>query len=789
MSLLNANPGARAAALRLELAEHNHRYHVLDAPLIADSTYDALLRELQAIEAAHPELVVPDSPTQRVGAVVAGGFAEVHHDVPMLSLGNAFSDDDARDFFERIVEKLGRADVAFSVEPKIDGLAISLLYVDGVLQRAATRGDGSKGEDVTHSVRTIASVPLRLLGSSWPKWLEVRGEVYMPRAAFEKFNERARERGERTLANPRNAAAGSIRQLDPKMAASRPLAFFAYALGRSEPEATWQQHTDMLADFRAYGLPVCPEADRALGLDGLREYFQRIGARRDALPYDIDGVVYKVDALAAQQLLGFVSRAPRWAIAHKFPAREEQTVVEAIDVQVGRTGAITPVARLKPVQVAGVIVTNATLHNENEVRRKDVRVGDTVIVRRAGDVIPEVVSVVLEQRPPNSTPFEMPTLCPECGSPLVRVEGEAAIRCSGGLFCPAQRSESIHHFASRLAMDIEGLGPEAIDDLAEFGVLDSIADLYRITADQLVQCRKDAYVRKRGPRKFDPTEEPRKWAENLWDSIQHSKRQPLARLLFGLGVRMVGEQTAKGLAKAFGSLELIRSLPWPILSLAPEVGTESAKSLYEFFRESHNRQIVDDLVDLGISSEDEHTPAPGVLASLSISELVAALKISALTPTRQALVLPKLTCVSDLLMLTEADMNQLGFKSSQVNSMNQFISDPASKELLREIDVSVTNLLSARASAATIDDQPLEGMTFVLTGALSGRTREQASEALEELGAKIASSVSKKTAAVIAGADAGSKLDKARELGVRVLDEEALESLIVDPVGFWGKSR
>ncbi|HWT15975.1 MAG TPA: NAD-dependent DNA ligase LigA, partial [Patescibacteria group bacterium] len=517
-------PASRIAQLRDDIAQHNHRYHVLDAPSISDSAFDALLRELQALEAAHPELVSADSPTQRVGAPIGGGFAEVRHDVPMLSLGNAFSDDDTSEFFRRIADKLGHDDIAFSVEPKIDGLAISLLYVDGLLTRAATRGDGSTGEDVTHSVRTIPSVPLRLVADGWPRVLEVRGEVYMPRAAFEAFNERARSRGERTLANPRNAAAGSIRQLDPKVAASRPLAFYAYALGRIEPEATWAHHTQMLAEFRRFGLPVCPEADRAVGLAGLLAYYRRIGERRDALPYDIDGVVYKVDDIAAQRDLGFVSRAPRWAIAHKFPAREEQTVVEAIDVQVGRTGAITPVARLRPVQVAGVVVTNATLHNENEVRRKDVRVGDTVVVRRAGDVIPEVVAVVLDRRPDGLTPFEMPTHCPDCGSRLAREGDEAALRCTGTGVCPAQRKESIRHFASRRAMDIEGLGDAYIENLVDLGFVHHVADLYALTLDQLLDMKRRAEERDGVvPETVKKGKVASRWAENLLASITVSR--------------------------------------------------------------------------------------------------------------------------------------------------------------------------------------------------------------------------------------------------------------------------
>ncbi|MBL0041507.1 MAG: NAD-dependent DNA ligase LigA [Xanthomonadales bacterium] len=685
-SFASGNVATRIEQLRSDIDTHNHRYHVLDAPTIADSAYDALLRELQALEAEHPEFVSAESPTQRVGSPVTGGFAEVRHEVPMLSLGNAFSDDDVRDFFRRIADKLGHEDIAFSVEPKIDGLAISLLYVDGRLTRAATRGDGSTGEDVTHSVRTIPSVPLKLIDSGWPRMLEVRGEVYMPREAFEAFNERARERGERTLANPRNAAAGSIRQLDPRISASRPLAFFAYALGHIEPEPRWRQHTDMLADFRRYGLPVCPEADRAIGIAGLLGYYRRIGERRDALPYDIDGVVYKVDEIAAQRELGFVSRAPRWAIAHKFPAREEQTVVEAIDVQVGRTGAVTPVARLRPVQVAGVVVTNATLHNEHEVRRKDVRVGDTVIVRRAGDVIPEVVSVVLDQRPDGLPPFEMPTHCPECGSLLAREGDEAVLRCTGTGVCPAQRKESIRHFASRRAMDIEGLGDAYIDTLVDLGFVHHVADLYALTLDQLLDMKRRADERDGVvPESVKKGKVASRWAENLLAAIDASRATTLPRLLFALGIRDVGESTAKTLARHFGALDRIASASEADLMTAPDVGPVVASRIAAFFSAPHQREIIDGLRARGVAWEEgEPLAAAG----------------------------------------------------------------------------------------------PLLGKTIVLTGSLASLTRDEAKERLESLGAKVSGSVSAKTSFLVAGAEAGSKLDKAQSLGIPVLDENALLALL-----------
>lgn len=676
----------KALRLRTEIEAHNRRYHQFDAPTISDSEFDALMRELLALEAEYPELVSEDSPTRRVGAPISGGFAQVSHDVPMLSLGNAFSDEDVREFAARIAEKLGREDVAFSVEPKIDGLAISLLYVDGRLARAATRGDGQSGEDVTHSVRTIPSVPLRLeWGQAWPRALEVRGEVYMPRKAFEEFNERARARGERTLANPRNAAAGSIRQLDPKVAASRPLAFFAYALGQVEPEPIWQQHTEVLADFRRYGLPVCPEAGRAVGVEGLLAYHRQIGARRDELPYDIDGVVYKVDDLAAQRELGFVSRAPRWAIAHKYPAREAQTVVEAIDVQVGRTGAITPVARLRPVQVGGVVVTNATLHNELEVRRKDVRVGDTVIVRRAGDVIPEIVAVVPDQRPQEALPFVMPTHCPECGALLAREGDEAVLRCTGTGVCPAQRKESIRHFASRRAMDIDGLGDAWIEHLVDFGEVHHVADLYALSLPQLLELKRrvderDVLV----PEAVKKGKVASRWAENLIAAIDASRQTTLPRLLFALGIRDVGESTAKTLAMHFGALDRIVSASEAELMTAPDVGPVVASRIVAFFAAPLQREVIDLLRARGVHWQE---------------------------------------------------------------------GEP-------------------RAAAG-----PLLGQTVVLTGTLSTLGRDAAKARLESLGAKVSGSVSGKTSFVVAGSEAGSKLDKARELGIRVLDESALLAL------------
>lgn len=602
-----AEAAKRAARLRGLIDEANYRYHVLDDPTIADGDYDALMRELEQIELVHPELRSPDSPTLRVGAKAQGEFAPVHHAKPMLSLANAFSEQEVREFVARISASLGEPAPAFSTEPKLDGLAISLRYEDGVFVRGATRGDGATGEDVTANLRTIRAIPLRLRGEA-PKLLEVRGEVFMPRAAFEAFNARARAKGDKPLANPRNGAAGSLRQLDSRITASRPLSFYAYALGAISDWSPAPCHSGVLQQLRDFGLPVCPEVDTAIGAEGLLAYFERIGARRDKLAYDIDGVVYKLDRLDQQEAMGFVSRAPRWALAHKFPAQEQTTRVEAIDVQVGRTGAITPVARLAPVNVAGVVVTNATLHNADQIARLDVRVGDSVIVRRAGDVIPEVVSVIMDERPRDgggialNPPFSMPTSCPVCGSDVVREAGEVAARCTGELFCPAQRKQSLNHFASRRAMDIEGLGDRLIDDLVELDYISTVADLYRLTLDDFLAMRRRADERDgavaetaRGGKVAS------KWAQNLLDSIQGSRATTLERLLFALGIRDVGESTAKTLARHFGSLDALMSADQAQLLDVPDVGPVVARRIATFFHEAHNREVIARLRAAGVA--------------------------------------------------------------------------------------------------------------------------------------------------------------------------------------------
>ena len=591
----------RAQALRAEIERHNHLYYVLDAPEIPDSEYDRLFHELLALETQYPELVTGDSPTRRVGGAVLDQFAPVRHQVPMLSIetetditpGGAYA------FDVRVRKKLGLDErdppVEYAAELKFDGLAINLRYEHGILVQAATRGDGEVGEDVTQNVRTIHQIPLRLAGLT-PAVLEVRGEVYMSRPDFERYNERQRAQGKPVLVNPRNGAAGSIRQLDSKLAAQRPLSFFAYGLGEKQGWDIPATHSAMLDAFGAFGLPVCKERIVGEGPAALIAFHRSISAKRDTLPYDIDGVVYKVNRLDLQRELGFRNREPHWAVAHKFPAQEELTVVEAIEVQVGRTGAITPVARLKPVFVGGVTVTNATLHNADEVLRKDVRVGDTVIVRRAGDVIPEVVSVVLDRRPtkdlfggePLHAPFELPTHCPKCGSVVIKPEDEAIARCSGGLYCPAQRKQAILHFASRRAMDIEGLGDKLVDQLVDSNIVRLLPDIYRLDQQQLAGMERMA----------------EKSARNLLDALEKSRHTTLARFIFALGIRNVGEATAKTLARYFGSMDALLSAGEEVLQQVPDVGPVVAQSIVEFLAEGHNREIIAEL--------RQPKPGPGV---------------------------------------------------------------------------------------------------------------------------------------------------------------------------------
>ena len=663
-------PEERAAWLRTELERANYAYYVLDQPELPDAEYDTLFKELQGIEAEHPAVVTPDSPTQRVGGQAAEGFTPVVHDVPMLSLNNGFADEDIAAFDKRVSDALGVSPVQYACELKFDGLAISLRYDDGRFVQASTRGDGATGEDVTANVRTIRSIPLTLKGKNVPKRLDVRGEALMFKRDFDRLNARQRDAGQREFANPRNAAAGSLRQLDPKMTAQRPLSFFAYGIGVLEGAEMPDTHAALLDWYKEMGLPVNAERAVVEGAEGLLGFFRQTGEKRDKLPYDIDGVVYKVNRRDEQDKLGFVSRAPRFALAHKFPAQEALTQLLAIDVQVGRTGAITPVARLAPIFVGGATVTNATLHNEDEVRRKDIRIGDTVIVRRAGDVIPEVVGAILDRRPDDAREFVMPTECPVCGSKIERLPDEAIARCTGGLFCPAQRKQALWHFAQRRALDIDGLGEKIIDQLVEENLVRTPADLFNLGFSTLAALDRFAD----------------KSAQNLLDSLEKARHTTLARFIYALGIRHVGESTAKDLAKHFGSLDPIIAASVEQLLEVNDVGPVVAEAIHNFFSEAHNQHVIEQL--RAKVSWPEGPPAP-------------------------------------------------------------------------------------RAPQGA-----LAGKTVVLTGTLPTLSREEAKEMLEAAGAKVAGSVSKKTDYVVAGADAGSKLAKAEELGVPVVDEDGMKKLL-----------
>ena len=671
MSPVSASLRRRVLQLRAEIEHHDYRYHVLDDPEIPDAQYDRLMAELRGLELEHPELVVPESPTQRVGGKPVAEFAEVRHRIPMLSFDNAFTREDVEAFDRRIRERLESNDeVQYECEPKMDGLAVSLTYRRGILVLGATRGDGTVGEDVTHNIRTIESVPLKLSGRGWPDTLEARGEVFMSIVGFEEMNRRAAERGEKVFVNPRNAAAGSLRQLDPRLAASRPLAICFYGANWAAGDDLPGQHSEILQRMRSWGLRTSPEARVAQGVEGLLRYYADLGLKRSKLGYQIDGVVYKVDSLEQQRRLGYVVRAPRWAIAHKFPAEEEITKVRAIEWQVGRTGALTPVARLVPVFVGGVTVSNATLHNIDELQRKDVRVGDSIIIRRAGDVIPEVVRVIRDKRPARTSPVRLPEECPVCGSDIEREEGEAIARCTGALICPAQLKESLQHFASRRALDIEGLGSKLIDQLVDNGLVRNPADLYQLTVGQL------AGLDRMGERS----------AAKVVQAIEGSSETTLARFLHALGIRDVGEATAASLARHYRTLESLRRSPVEEIQEVPDVGPVTAAHIHAFFAEPRNAKVIDTLIRRGVRWSEQATG-----------------------PTA---------------------------------------------------------------------NRRLNGKTFVLTGKLSAMSRDEAGDQIRDLGGKVASSVSRNTDFVVVGEDAGSKLRKATELGVRIIEEEEFLKLI-----------
>lgn len=771
---------ARMAWLVAELNRASYNYHVLDAPTIPDAEYDRLYHELAALETLHPQAIAPDSPTQRVGDSPISEFNQVTHAVPMLSLNNGFADDDVDNFDRRVREGLETREVAYNAELKFDGLAISLRYENGRFVQAATRGDGYTGEDVTANIRTVRVIPMRLHGDAVPAVLEVRGEVLMFKRDFESLNERQRAAGQKEFANPRNAAAGSLRQLDARITSARRLRFFAYGVGQLEgaPSALPASHSTMLDWLDVLGLPVAKERQVVIGRDGLLGFYRDIGERRAALPYEIDGVVYKVDRLEDQRTLGFVSRAPRFALAHKFPAEEALTTVQAIEVQVGRTGAITPVARLVPVSVGGVTVTNATLHNEDEVRRKDVRVGDTVIVRRAGDVIPEVLGVVLERRlMPEPPVYTLPATCPVCGSHVVREEGEIVARCSGGLTCAAQRKEAIRHFAGRRMMDIEGLGDRYIDSLVEANLVTGVADLYKLTQDDLLKMKRLAdEAEEATPETVRQGKVPTKWADNLLAAIAASKAPPLERLLFALGIRHVGESTAKTLAEYLGSLALVRRAPAALLRVLPDIGGTVAQSIADFFAEEKNQIALDALLAAGVAPKGEHPPKAQLREKLDEIKLLAALDIPKLTEPRARQIIAAGQTLDTIAART--DFGIFGLPVTVASALEGWLADAANRDLLTALAAMRRELLDAVPEAAQAPEGPLTGKTFVLTGTLPTMSRDAAGALIEAAGGKIAGSVSKKTSYVVAGAEAGSKLAKAEELGVAILDEAALLALL-----------
>ncbi|NVE00947.1 NAD-dependent DNA ligase LigA [Massilia sp. BJB1822] len=777
MSELNQSPAERAAWLTAELNRHLHAYHVLDAPTIPDAEYDQLFAELQKIEADHPELAAPDSPTLRVGAAPLPQFDAVTHAVPMLSLNNGFSEEDIENFDRRVRDGLDKLEVDYAAEVKFDGLAINLRYENGLFVQAATRGDGYTGEDVSANIRTIGVIPLRLRGENLPRVLEVRGEVLMFKADFEAMNARQREAGQKEFVNPRNAAAGSLRQLDSRITAQRKLRFFAYGIGELLGAELPSSHSALLDWYEELGLPVAKERAVVRGKDGLLNYFKQIGQTRPAMPYEIDGVVYKTNLLEEQRELGFVSRAPRFALAHKFPAEEATTVVQAIEVQVGRTGAITPVARLAPVFVGGVTVTNATLHNEDEVRRKDVRVGDTVIVRRAGDVIPEVLAVVPEKRPqPEPAAYVLPKSCPVCGSHVVREEGEAIARCSGGLFCSAQRKEAIRHFSGRRMMDIEGLGDRYIDNLVECNLVHGVADLYKLTLDDLLKMKRLADERDgTTPETVQQGKIATKWADNLLEAIAASKTPPLERLLFALGIRHVGESTAKTLAEWLGHFALIRRAPVALLRVLPDIGGTVAESIAEFFAEPKNQQAIDALLAAGVAPQGEHAPKVQLREKLEPVSLLAAMGIPKLTEPRCRQLIEQGLTLEALAYLKIFDV--FGLPAAVAGALGEWMALQANRDALLALDALRGELLAQLPETAAAEGA-MAGKTFVLTGTLPTMGRDQAAALIEQAGGKVSGSVSKKTSYLVAGAEAGSKLAKAEELGITILDEAGLLALL-----------
>ena len=813
------------------LNRYAYEYYTLDAPSVPDAEYDKLFRELEALERNHPELKLPDSPTQRAGTEPLTAFAEVHHEVPMLSLTNAFSPRNENGVFdhsemyafdERIRNSLNGEKPQYVIEPKFDGLAISLIYRDGVLAQAATRGDGTTGEDVTQNVKTVANIPLRLHGDNIPKLIEVRGEILMLKADFITLNQHQTENGQKTFANPRNAAAGSLRQLDSRITAKRKLTFFPYSIAQQQGGKEFTTHTEEIDYLTTLGfghkkLKNILKLNKFKDInDVLKRYEKMYEEERPSLPYEIDGMVVKVNSLAQQRELGFISRAPRWAIAHKFPAEEALTVIEAIDVQIGRTGAVTPVARLQPVFVGGVTVTNATLHNQDEVSRKDVRVGDTVVVRRAGDVIPEVVRVIFERRPMQETavavsddlkhqqddlfaetppanqtqsvplhkPYRLPTHCPICRSEIEREEGEAVARCSGGMLCQAQRAQGLIHFASRKAMDIDGLGQKQIEQLVAQNLVRHFADLYRLDIPTLQKMKETADKGSSENENGDAEtvsddlsesntpngkKQPTKWAENILAGIEASKTPELARFLFALGIRHVGERTAKTLAQAFGSLEHVRRVPEPILACLPDIGTVVARSIAHFFAQDAQQAMIDELLAAGVAPQTQAVTIPPAHHA---------------EPQRWIARLPGFKISENkaqaLWELAGKSIEGLQTDKALPADWQAWRSEAQNAALLENLKTFFAQTPSENQDETVSDglNEAVAGKTFVLTGTLPTLKRDQAQALIEAAGGKVSGSVSKKTDYVVAGEAAGSKLEKANALGVAVLSEEELLAML-----------
>ncbi|MEX6677526.1 NAD-dependent DNA ligase LigA [Pseudomonas sp. W2Oct36] len=763
----------RILELRAELDQHNYRYHVLDEPSIPDVEYDRLFHELKALEAENPHLVTPDSPTQRVGSAALSAFTQVRHEIPMLSLGNAFEETDMLEFDRRVNEGLdlpaASKKVEYSCEPKLDGLAVSLLYQNGALVRGATRGDGTTGEDISVNVRTVRNIPLKLHGKGWPDILEVRGEVFMSKAGFERLNASQLEVGGKTFANPRNAAAGSLRQLDSKITANRPLEFCCYGIGQVSHDIA-DTHTGNLQQLKEWGMPISREMKVAHGIEDCLTYYHDIGEKRLTLPYEIDGVVFKVNSVAAQRELGFRAREPRWAIAHKFPAMEELTELIDVEFQVGRTGAVTPVARLKPVKVAGVTVANATLHNMDEVARLGLMIGDTVIIRRAGDVIPQVVQVVQERRPTDARAVEIPQTCPVCGSQVERTQlikrskgketiSEGAVyRCVGRLACGAQLKQAIIHYVSRRAMDIEGLGDKTIEQLVDEKLIGSPADLYKLKYEQIIDLEGFAEIS----------------SKKLLKAIDDSKQPTLARFIYALGIPDVGEETAKVLARSLGSLDrVIVALP-EVLTYLPDVGLEVAHEIHSFFEDEHNQNVIGALLgECQMELQDTGDLGAEFAASATLGGMLDKLNIPSVGPGAAQKLADKFGTLEAVVSADWLDMRQT-LPEKQAQAVRAFFDVPEHAQRALAIEQQLKGFgMHWQSEKKVVEGLPLAGQTWVLTGSLELMSRDVAKEKLEGLGAKVSGSVSAKTHTVVAGPGAGSKLTKANELGLKVLDEEA----------------